>query len=151
MKNKIIYHYFDDDDFLKISKAIKEAEKHTAGEIRVSIKEKPTFPFGKADIRKMAEKEFVKLGMGKTRDKTGILIFLVLGLRSFYILADSGIHEKVGQEVWDGVRDEIQSKFREGKFTDGIIWGVQKIGSILAEHFPIKPDDVNELSNEVAF
>jgi uncharacterized membrane protein len=150
MKNKIIYSYFTDDDFLKISNAIKEAEKSTAGEIRVSIKEKVPLGFGTTDIRKIAEKEFYKLKMNETRDATGILLLLILEQRSFYILADSGIHEKVGQTVWDNVRDKIQEDFRKGKFTEGIIKGVKTVGEILAKHFPIKPDDTNELSNEVA-
>lgn len=150
MKNEIIYSYFTDDDFLKISRAIKEAESKTAGEIRVSIKEKMPVTFGKSDIKTVAEKEFYKLKMEKTRDRTGILLLLILEERSFYILADSGIHEKVGQEVWDKVRDKIQEDFRKGKFTEGIINGVKTVGRILAEHFPIKPDDINELSNEVA-
>ncbi len=150
MKNQILYTYFTDDDFLKISNAIKEAEKSTAGEIRVSIKERFPLTFGKADIRQIAEKEFYKLGMDKTRDRTGILLLLILEERSFYILADAGIHEKVGQAVWDEVRDKIQEDFRKGKFTEGITNGVKKVGEILARHFPIKPDDVNELTNEVA-
>ena len=150
MKNKIIYSYFTDDDFLKISNAIKEAEKSTAGEIRVSIKENIPLSMGTTDIRRIAEKEFYKLKMNETRDATGILLLLILDQRSFYILADSGIHAKVGQGVWDNVRDKIQEDFRKGKFTEGIIKGVKKVGEILAKHFPIKPDDTNELSNEVA-
>ncbi len=150
MKNEIIYSYFTDDDFLKITNAIKEAEKSTAGEIRVSIKEKVPLRLLGKNIREIAEREFYKLKMENTRDRTGILLLLILEQRSFYILADKGIHEKVGQEVWDSVRDKIQEDFRRGRFTEGIIKGVKTVGEILAEHFPIKPDDTNELTNEVA-
>lgn len=150
MNENLIYHFFTDDDFLRISEAIHENEMTTAGEIRVAIKDEAPL-FGKINIRKLAEQEFVRLGMDKTRDKTGILIYVNLLLRQFYILADSGINEKVEQSRWDNIRNEIQNQFKKGNYTDGIIYGLNEVGKILTEHFPIKPDDVNELTNKVEF
>ena len=43
MRNGLIYHFLDDDELLRISNKIKEAEKTTAGEICVSIKEHKSF------------------------------------------------------------------------------------------------------------
>ncbi|NMB80435.1 MAG: TPM domain-containing protein [Ignavibacteria bacterium] len=149
MKNRLIYNFFSDDDFLRISNQIKKSEQNTSGEIRISIKEKRLFWEFKKDIKNIAEKEFRKLGMANTRDKTGILLFLLLGERKFYILADEGINNKVSKDTWDKVRDEIQINFREGKFASGIIQGIERVGNILSEHFPIRKDDTNELSNKV--
>lgn len=149
MKNRLIYNFFSDDDFLRISNQIKKSEQNTSGEIRISIKEKRPFWEFKKDIKNIAEKEFRKLGMANTRDKTGILLFLLLGERKFYILADEGINNKVSKDTWDKVRDEIQVNFREGKFASGIIQGIERVGNILSEHFPIRKDDTNELSNKV--
>ncbi len=152
MKENLIYHFFSDDDFLRITEAIQENEKTTAGEIRVAIKDDiPFFGKEKYDVRKLAEQEFFKLGMNNTRDKTGILIYINLLLRKFYILADSGIDEKVDQSTWDKIRDEIVKEFKLGNYTSGIIYGINEVGKILTEHFPIKPDDVNELTNKVEF
>ncbi len=151
MKNKILYDYFSDDDFLTISNKIKEMEKITAGEIRVSIKEEKSFLKRSRDIRLLAEEEFHNLKMDETRDKTGILLFLLLKHRQFYILADSGINEKVEQSTWDDIRDEMQLLFKDGHYTEGIVLGLGKVGEILGKYFPIKEDDTNELSNKVAF
>lgn len=149
MHSEILYNFFSDDDFLRISNKIKEMEKITAGEIRVAIKEgKHMFKKNKS-VRELAEDEFYNLKMDATRDKTGILLYLLLKERQFYILADSGINEKVSQDTWDKVRDEMQSEFREGQFSKGMILGIEKVGKILGEYFPIKPDDTNELSNKV--
>jgi len=150
MKHRLIYKYFDDDDFLKISSAIKDAEKITSGEIRVSIKEDVPFSVKKLSLRQIAEKEFYKLQMQKTRDRTGILLLLILKEKAFYILADEGINSITPQETWNKTRDEIQNEFKNGNFTNGIILGIERISKILSEHFPIKPDDTNELTNEVA-
>lgn len=147
--NELVYHFFDDDDFLRISNKISEAELITSGEIRVSIKENKTFSDRHSDIRDLAEKEFYRLNMHQTRDKTGILLFFLLGERKFYILADQGINEKVEPSVWENVSVEIQKNFKNGYFSNGIISGISSVGKILQEHFPIKPDDVNELTNKV--
>lgn len=146
---RLIYQFFSDDDFLRISNQIKKAEKTTSGEIRISMKEKRQFADRSKTIRQLAEKEFYKLNMHVTRDKTGILLYLLLHERQFYILADQGINEKVTQETWDSVRNEIQAKFHEGNFCDGMIAGIEKVGKILTEHFPVKADDTNELSNKI--
>lgn len=150
MKSKsIIYNFFTDDDFLRFSRKIKEVEKYTSGEIRICIKEFRKFHERKKDLRSLAEKEFYKLNMHNTRDKTGILLYLLLGERKFYILADEGINSKVGQNTWDKLRDEIQLIFMEGKFSEGILHCIEKAGEILSKYFPVKPDDINELSNKV--
>lgn len=151
MQNEVIYRFFTDDDFLRISNKIKEMEKITAGEIRIVIKEKKSFSNRKKDLKKLTEEEFFKLGMQETRDKTGILIYILLTERQFYILADSGINEKVEHNTWDEVKNEMQEEFIRGHFTDGIIHGIDRVGHILSDHFPIKPDDTNELSNKVVF
>ena len=87
--------------------------------------------------------------MGNTRDRTGILLYLVLQSREFTVLADSGIHEIVGDSAWEEVRDMLSTYFKTGKFCEGIMQAVQNMGSLLSRHFPIKPDDTNEISNKV--
>ena len=149
MANELLYHFFNDDDFLDISSMIKEMEKITSGEIRVAIKEEASFFKTKKEIKDLAQEEFYKLKMDSTRDKTGILIYVLLSKRKFYILADSGIDEKVDQDVWNLMRDEMQDEFQKGHYLDGILKTIEKVGNLLSQHFPIKHDDTNELSNKV--
>lgn len=149
MRNELIYHFLDDDELLRISNKIKEAEKTTAGEICVSIKEHRSFLQKRKKLKSLAEEEFFKQGIDKTRDKTGILIFILLESRQFYILADSGINSKVPQQKWDSIKDNMASMFIKGQFCNGIIQGIEKVGEILSMNFPIKPDDTNEISDRV--
>lgn len=148
--SNIIYNFFSDDDFLRISNEIKKIEKLTSGEVRVAMKEKKSFAERKKSLRQLAELEFKKLKMNETRDKTGILIFILFNERQFYILADEGINNKVSQDTWDIIRDEIKLSFKNGEFLEGLINGLNKIGKILSEHFPIKANDTNELSNKIS-
>ena len=149
MEKQLIYNFVDDDELLRISNKIKEMEKLTAGEISVSIKEKRSLLEKGKSVKQLAEKEFFKLGVSNTKDKTGILIFLSLEDRKFFILADSGINAKVNPETWDKIKDEMQGMFQKGEFSKGLIYGVDEVGKILSTHFPIKADDTNELSNKV--
>ena len=149
MQQRLIYHFLDDDELLRITNKIKEIEKTTSGEICVTIKEHRHFLKRKKSICELSEEEFIRLGINKTRDNTGILIFIILESRQFYILADNGIIEKVPQTTWDLIRDEMQGMFVKGEFCKGILHGLAEVGTILSKHFPVKPDDKNEISDRV--
>lgn len=149
MKPQILYNYFTDDELLRISNKIKAAEKITAGEIAVSIREYKSSFERRATLRKLTEKEFTRLGINKTREGTGVLIFLLLSERQFYILADDNINKLTGEKVWAEIKDVMQEKFVRGEFCKGILFGIDEIGKILSQHFPIRPDDRNEISNRV--
>ena len=92
MKPKILYNYFTDDELLRISNRIKNAEKQTSGEIAVSIREYRKFGERNKSLRELAENEFLHLGINKTQQGTGVLIILLLSDRQFYILADDNIN-----------------------------------------------------------
>ena len=146
---QLIYHFVNDDELLRITNKIREYEKLTAGEICVSIKEHKTFFQKRRSVGELAKQEFARLGIGKTRDKTGILIYMILKERQFYILTDSAINDKVTENTWHKIKDGMQEFFIKGMFAKGIIHGVEETGKVLAEHFPVKPDDTNEIPDEV--
>jgi uncharacterized membrane protein len=129
----------------RIENAIREAEKQTSGEIRVSI---ALFFWGR--IRPTAEKAFSRLGMTNTRDRNGILFFIVPSRRRFVVLGDEGIHSKVGQEFWERIAAAMSEHFRKGEFTEGLVKGILEAGERLATHFPYSPvEDINELSDKI--
>ena len=139
---------FTNNDLKKISEKIAQIEKSTSGEVRVSIREKRSLIERKLSIFDIALREFYRLGMDKTRDKTGVLIFLLLSERKLQIIADEGINSKVENETWQKIADGMVEKFKEGKYLDGLLFGLDEVGKILYAHFPIRPDDINELPND---
>jgi len=127
--------------------AIKQAELRTSGEIRISIS---TFFLG--NVRKTAERAFVRLGMTRTKEGNGVLFFVVPSRRRFVVLGDEGVQAKAGQEFWDRLATILGEKFRKREFTEGLVLAVREAGEMLAVHFPYCPDtDKNELSNEIDF
>jgi len=134
-----------DDD--RIKAAIAAAERMTSGEIRVSVSR--VF-YG--SVRRAAERAFQRMKMRDTKDRNGILFFIVPSRRRFAVIGDEGIHAKVGQEFWDGLVAAMAGDFREGKFNEGLVRGIGECGRMLADHFPHQgARDVNELPDEIDF
>jgi len=125
--------------------AIREAERQTSGEIRVFITRKPV-----DEPVTAAQSAFRRLGMEKTRERNGVLIFVAPRAQKFAVIGDSAVHAKCGDVFWQQMRDAMADHFRKSEFTQGIILGIKKAGSLLAQQFPHRGDDQNELSDDVA-
>ena len=134
-------------DTQRIEAAIAASEQRTSGEIRVSV---ARLFWG--DVRKTAEKGFQRLGMTETRDRNGVLFFIVPSRRRFAVIGDQGIHAKVGDDFWIELSDILSAAFRESRFTDGLVQAIEAVGARLAIHFPPRPDDnPDQLPNTVDF
>lgn len=129
----------------KIVAAIQKAEQKTSGEIRVFIsRHEPEDPIA------AAQRQFAHLGMAKTKEKNGVLIFVAPAARKFAIIGDSGVHSRCGAGFWRDVAAVMSGYFKKGEFTPGILHGIEKAGELLAQHFPHRPDDKNELPDDIA-
>lgn len=139
----------------EIADAIAKAEAKTSGEIRVlvvaasSVVPQLTKGEQRMALLHRAEKEFVKLGIQNTRDKTGVLIMVSLEERMVQVLAGSGINDLVPENTWPDMVQCIVDGIKAGNTAQGISRAVAVIGTMLAEHFPVKSDDSNELSDSV--
>ncbi len=149
MSKKFIHKYLNEEELKSISAKVGEIEKTTSGELVITIKEKRGWFEKTKSVRALAEKDFIVAKIGKTKNATGILIFMIFNAKEFCILADKKIDNKVKQSVWDEITNDMSLHFKQENFCKGILNGVEQAGKILAAHFPIQPGDVNELSNEV--
>ena len=138
--------FFTAADQAAIAKAIAEAELNTSGEIRVHIE--TSF---NGDVLDQASYIFKKLGMHKTEQRNGVLVYLALKNKQFAIIGDAGINTKVPEGFWNSIKDEMAGHFRDGRFSEGLIAGITRSGEKLKEHFPHQRDDINELTNDISF
>ena len=102
-----------------------------------------------ATVHRRAAAAFIDNRVHRTRDASGVLILLSLFERRVEILADEGIHAKVGVDGWQSHVKLIVEGMKTGSPAAGIIACIDLIGKELTDMVPIKPDDENELSNEV--
>ena len=96
-----------------------------------------------------AERAFFERGLYRTKKNTGVLFFLSLLERKVWVLADKGIYEKMDQETLNRFAKEVSRGIREGRACDALSQAIQEIGVLLSQHFPITPDDTDELPDEV--
>ncbi len=126
--------------------AIQAAEQQTSAEIKLMI---VRHCWG--SIEQKCTSLFARHGLHKTAERNCVMVLLATTNREFCIFGDEGIHAKVGQTFWDDVRDVMAAEFGEGRFGTGLAAGIERIGEKLAEHFPHRTDDVDEISNEVGY
>ena len=131
-------------DHERIVAAIAEAERKSTGQIRVHLHHR-----GVRDPIAAAKTVFERLGMTKTAEKNGALVFVAPRSRNFAILGDSGIHSRCGDDFWREAADAMSHHFRRGDFAGGIVATVGKLGDALAKHFPRGESSVNELPDEI--
>jgi putative membrane protein len=99
------------------------------------------------EVEEAAITQFFKQGLYRTRDETGVLVLISVFERKVWVLADRGINEKVQAGQWDDIVKMIVDGIRQKRQTDAICEAVEKIADLLKTHFPIKPDDTDELQN----
>jgi putative membrane protein len=92
---------------------------------------------------------FVEHGLVDTRDRTGILIYVSLLEHRVVVLADRGIDSAVEAGTWDGIVERVLGGIREGRAEEGFADAIRHCGELLAERFPPRPDDTNELANRL--
>jgi putative membrane protein len=98
-----------------------------------------------ARARRMAREQFFTRNLHLTRERTGVLIFVSLAERHVEIIADEGINRSVPEGAWDGVVARFVERVKAGHTAEGFLETIEACGSYLAEHFPPRPDDTNEL------
>lgn len=147
MSEKKVSGFFSDEDLAKIEAATRDAEKNTSGEIRVVIRSRYSDGL-EGNLHAQVQHEFEKYGLGNTRDQTGVLVLLVLEAQKFMIWGDDGIHAKLPQGYWDVLAVGMSAHFKKRNYVQGVCEAVSEVGRRLAEHFPRKSDDVNELSDK---
>ena len=139
--------FFEALDREAVVAAIREAEAKGQGEIRVHLHH------GRVqDPRAEAERTFLRLGMDRTRLRSGCLVFVAPEERAFVVLGDAGIHEKAGDRLWESARDAAAVHFLAGRFTQGLVEAVRVVGEELARRFPRGAGEANpdELPDEVS-
>lgn len=130
-----------------IKQAIKAGEATHSGQVRFVVE-------GALDgvpllrnqpARERALDVFAHLRIWDTAQNNGVLIYLLLADRDVEIVADRGIHAKVGAEGWEAICRTMEEDFRAGHFERGAIRGIEAVSRELARHFPPQGRGANEL------
>jgi uncharacterized membrane protein len=139
--------FLDALDDARVVAAIREAESRSRAEIRVHVTEEAV-----VDVEAAAAAAFERLGMTRTAERNGVLLYFAPETQRFAVLGDAGIDGASAPGFWARVTATMAPHFRQGRFTDGVVAGVSAVGAELARLFPRRPGapDTNELSDAVS-
>jgi uncharacterized membrane protein len=129
---------------------IGQEERRHGGELRFAVEASlPLLHLLRGqDARGRAVELFGQLRVWDTEHNSGVLIYLLLADRRVEIVADRGIHSRVGANAWEAICGEMQRAFAAGRFEQGVSFGVGAISDLLATHFPRGAGAANELPND---
>jgi uncharacterized membrane protein len=98
--------------------------------------------------RERATELFAQLRVWDTEHNNGLLIYLLLADRAVEVVADRGIHAKVGSEEWSKVCRQMETAFKQTNYEAGVVSGIQAVTQHLARHFPADGHSKNELPDK---
>jgi uncharacterized membrane protein len=124
--------------------AIRDVETHSSGEVRVFITSRPV-----EDSIRDAWAAFAKLKMQETRQRNAALVFIAPVARKFAIIGDEGLNRHCPEVFWSELASGLAAGFREGAYTEALTNVIQRIGEVLALHFPPHAHDHNELPDDI--
>ena len=136
-------------DKKQLEEAISGLERQTSAEFRIFIERKIPKKSTALSAYERALDVFSQLEMHQTAARNGVLIYIAYDDRQCAIIGDIGIHQYVGDDFWQTECARMIAHFKQKQYTEGILASMQKIGEHLVRHFPVQPDDKNELDNEV--
>ena len=134
-----------------IESAIAGQEKRHLGELRFAVEASlPVLDLlAGVTASQRAVEQFSRLRVWDTEHNCGVLIYLLLADRRVEIVADRGIHSRVGATAWEVICGAMQREFGQGRFEPGVIGGIQAISDLLGAHFPARgAENPNELSDK---
>lgn len=130
-----------------IERTIRESEASHGGQIRFAVE--PALDFAALvrgqSARQRAIEVFSQLRVWDTEHNNGVLIYLLLADRDVEIVADRGIHARLGNAGWETICREMEQAFRQGRFEEGVIAGIRAVGGHLEKHFANRPAGPSEL------
>lgn len=122
----------------RIEAAIAAGEKLHRGQVCFAVE--PALPLarvlGRLAPRERALEVFGQLRVWDTDENCGVLVYLLLADRDVEIVADRGVHARVGDAAWEAICRTMETAFREGRFADGAEAGINAINALLAAHYP---------------
>jgi putative membrane protein len=103
----------------------------------------------RARAERLAREQFMALGLHRTREGTGVMLFVLPSEHHVQVLADDGINAKVPQGAWDAIVSDLVQAIRQDRAGDGFVAAIGACGALLAQHFPRRGDDRNELPDQL--
>ena len=130
-----------------IDRAIRASEAAHEGQIRFAVEAAlELMPLLRGvSARERALEVFSALRVWDTERNNGVLIYVLLADRDVEILVDRGLNARLPPAELARIGQDMEQAFRAGRFGQGVIAGIEALGTHLAGHFPRGGPGPNEL------
>lgn len=133
-----------------IERAVSASEAGHRGEIRFAIEAALDVPalWRGLKPRERALEAFAELSVWDTRERNGVLIYILLADHDVEIVADRGFDDRVTAEEWQAICAAVERAFRDSQWQDGARLAVEGVSALALREFPrTQAPDVNEQPN----
>lgn len=141
-----------DEALRRIEAHVAASERAHSGEVRVCVEAglPLSYLWRGAAPRERAISMFGKLRVWDTELNNGVLIYLLLAEHRIEIVADRGITQRVPAATWHEISAAMGAAFKAGAYERGLLEAVDRVGHLLAQHFPADPrtPNPNELPDQ---
>jgi putative membrane protein len=96
-----------------------------------------------------ARRAFKELGVDKTRDRIGVLVYVALFEREIVLLPDQGVPAELVEQGFSEARRDLEAAVRRLDF-EAFDAGLARLAGPASAAVPRRPDDENELCDDVA-
>jgi len=100
-------------------------------------------------VRRRAISIFKAAAERRTAGRTGILIYLSMAEHRAEIVADEAILKVTDEHTWGEAMAALLVEVKDGRPADGIVAAIERVGTVLAEHFPRTAKDTNEIPDKL--
>jgi uncharacterized membrane protein len=133
----------------EIDQVVTDSEQSHTAEIRVAVETalSPGDLWRSTTARQRARQVFAEIGVWDTAANNGVLLYVLLAERDIEIVADRGFAGRVSDGEWEAICQEMEAAFRSGRYREGTLSAVARIGALAARHFPAAGANADELPN----
>lgn len=100
-------------------------------------------------VRRRAIMLFKAAAERRTVGRTGVLIYLSMGEHRAEIVGDEAIVGVTTPETWGEAMAALIVEVKQGRIAAGMVAAIERVGAVLAEHFPRAPEDANEIPDKL--
>lgn len=131
----------------RIDEAIAAGERTHRAQICFAVEAAlhPAHLLRRLSPRDRALEAFGLLRVWDTEENAGVLIYLLLADRDIEIVADRGVARAADPHAFEPIAAHMEEAFAERRFVDGVVAGIGELSTLLAQHFPRRGDEPNEL------
>lgn len=100
-------------------------------------------------VDRAAKVALVEEGVTASAERSGVLVYVSCFEPAVRVLTDLGVQGRLPDAAWGALEADTAAELRQGRLETALLGAIRRAGALLAEHFPPRPGDVDEVPNRI--